>query len=304
MKVMSRSHHDLTGWMASGAERTRRGRELSGIERAEVHISSGGFSPHRHDTYAIGLTLSGVQTFQYRGSLRHCLPGQCHVLHPDELHDGRAVNGGEFSYRMIYVAPAALQAALDGAHLPHVTDPIVPLRPETSELLFRLWNIHDDLIDVEDDEMILSILGFLQTLSDDASIISRRAIPWKALSRVREQLDERSTIRCTAKQLEEISGLDRWTLAREFRAAYGTSPRSFRTMRQLEKVRGLLLKDASAADAAAVAGFSDQSHMSRMFKRTYGFTPMQWLDAVRHDKCRFDAGTRGRPSSTRHRTLL
>jgi hypothetical protein len=154
-------------------------------------------------------------------------------LHP---HDGRAVNGGEFRYRMIYVAPAALQAALDGAHLPHITDPIVALGPETSELMFRLWNIHDDLIDVEDDEIVELLLGFLQTLSGDTSIISQRAIPWKALGRVRELLDERSTIRCTANQLEEISGLDRWTLAREFRAAYGTSPRSFRTMRQLEKV--------------------------------------------------------------------
>jgi AraC-like DNA-binding protein len=210
----------------------------------------------------------------------------------------------EFSYRLIYVAPAALQAALDGAHLPHITDPIVALGPETSELMFRLWNIHDDLIDVEDDEIVELLLGFLQTLSGDTSIISQRAIPWKALGRVRELLDERSTIRCTANQLEEISGLDRWTLAREFRAAYGTSPRSFRTMRQLEKVSGLLLNDASAADAAALAGFSDQSHMSRMFKRTYGFTPMQWLGAVRHDKCRFDVGTRGRPSSTRHRTSL
>ncbi|WP_331459548.1 AraC family ligand binding domain-containing protein, partial [Nonomuraea sp. SBT364] len=23
--------------------------------------------PHRHDTYAIGITLTGVQTFRYRG---------------------------------------------------------------------------------------------------------------------------------------------------------------------------------------------------------------------------------------------
>jgi hypothetical protein len=39
MMVMSRSHHDLTGWMASGTERMRRGKGLSGIERAEVHIA-------------------------------------------------------------------------------------------------------------------------------------------------------------------------------------------------------------------------------------------------------------------------
>jgi hypothetical protein len=33
------------------------------------------FAPHRHDTYAIGITLAGVQTFRYRSEQRHCLPG-------------------------------------------------------------------------------------------------------------------------------------------------------------------------------------------------------------------------------------
>src|ERR1700761_5022868 len=62
--------------IASGAE---------GVERLEAHLHGKAFSPHRHDTYAIGITLSGVQTFRYRGAQWHCLPGQCHVLHPDEL---------------------------------------------------------------------------------------------------------------------------------------------------------------------------------------------------------------------------
>src|SRR5689334_9046453 len=60
----------------------------SGIERLEARFPGRAFAPHRHDTYAIGLTLSGVQTFHYRGVLRRSLPNQCHILHPDERHDG------------------------------------------------------------------------------------------------------------------------------------------------------------------------------------------------------------------------
>jgi hypothetical protein len=46
-------------------------------------------------SYAIGITLAGVQVFRYRGERRHCLPGQCHVLHPDEMHDGGAGSEAE-----------------------------------------------------------------------------------------------------------------------------------------------------------------------------------------------------------------
>ena len=61
-----------------------------GIERLEAQFPRRAFSPHRHDIYAIGITLSGVQRFRYRGAMRTCLPGECHLLHPDELHEGHA----------------------------------------------------------------------------------------------------------------------------------------------------------------------------------------------------------------------
>ncbi len=77
-------------------------------------------------------------------------------------------------------------------------------------------------------------------------------------------------------ELEGLAGLDRWTLARQFRAAFGTSPSRFRTQRQLDNVRRLLKRGTSLAGAAIEAGFADQSHMSRQFKRAYGLTPARW----------------------------
>jgi AraC-like DNA-binding protein len=81
-------------------------------------------------------------------------------------------------------------------------------------------------------------------------------------------------------ELESLSGLDRWTLARQFRAAFGTSPSRFRTMRQLDHVRRLLKRSVSLAEASIEAGFADQSHMSRHFKKAYGLTPGAWVSAV------------------------
>ena len=80
-------------------------------------------------------------------------------------------------------------------------------------------------------------------------------------------------------ELERLAGLDRWTLARQFRTAFGTSPGRFRTMRQLDRARRLLRGGTSLAEAAVDAGFADQSHMSRHFKRAYGLTPARWVSA-------------------------
>lgn len=270
----------LCGQITDFSDRIRVGKGRFGIERVEVDIRGAGFFPHRHDTYAIGLTVSGVQTFRYRGSRRYCLPKQSHILHPDEVHDGSAGSCAGFSYRILYIAPFVVQKALSGRPLPFVTDPVVNLGANHVGLLPRLWNVNDDLDDLEDDEIVSAIVSLLETCSQGDMLTRRRPLPWEALRRVCEMLAADPATRCASEQLEMVSGLDRWTLAREFRAAFGTTPRSYRTMRQLDKVRSLLVRGVSPTDAALEAGFSDQSHMSRMFKRAYGFTPMRWTTAV------------------------
>jgi AraC-like DNA-binding protein len=77
-----------------------------------------------------------------------------------------------------------------------------------------------------------------------------------------------------------VANLDRWSLARQFRLAFGTSPSRFRTMRQLDSVRRSMKSGADLVDAALSAGFADQSHMSRQFKRAYGLTPARWQAAL------------------------
>ena len=50
----------------------------------EAWLHGPAYHKHRHDTYAICLTTSGVLAFDYRGSGEISTPGQVVVLHPDE----------------------------------------------------------------------------------------------------------------------------------------------------------------------------------------------------------------------------
>ena len=96
-----------------------------GLERIEAHFSGHGFDPHRHDTYAIGFTLEGVQAFRYRGAAQCSTAGEVFVLHPDEVHDGHAGTSAGFRYRILYVAPRLIHQALGGARpLPFVRDAV------------------------------------------------------------------------------------------------------------------------------------------------------------------------------------
>jgi hypothetical protein len=79
-----------------------------------VFPSARAFAPHRHDAYAIGVTVSGVQTFRYRGGRASArLPGQVHVLHPDEPHDGAPGHGLASAIGSAYIAELIREALGD-----------------------------------------------------------------------------------------------------------------------------------------------------------------------------------------------
>ncbi|MEW9551082.1 AraC family transcriptional regulator [Nonomuraea sp. NPDC050783] len=263
-------------------QRLRFGLGAEGIERLEAALVGEAFATHRHDTYAIGVTLAGVQTFRYRGERRHCLPGEWHLLHPDESHDGAAGTEEGFGYRILYVDPFLVQEALGGGPLPFVADPVVRPSGMHPALLACLRRMDEPLDEFARLEVVLMIAAALRRHSG-AAALSRPGGPpaVAALARVRELIAADPAVRRTVAEFERVSGLDRWTLARQFRAAFGTSPTRFRTMRQLDLVRRALRRGTPLREAALEAGFADQSHMTRMFKRAYGLTPGQWLAALR-----------------------
>ena len=245
-----------------------------GIERIEAYFSGHGFDPHRHDTYAIGYTITGVQAFRYRGAASQSLPGQVFVLHPDETHDGRAGTGAGFRYRILYVEPRLIAAALR-ARLPFVRAAV----SDDARLARAIGPALDDfevpLEELRRDQIIFEIAEALAAM--EGSI--RNATPTAHLRAVRlahEFLDAHRGAVVTSAALEAVTGMSRYALARHFRVCLGTSPYRYLLMRRLDHARKLIRNGAPLADAALRSGFADQSHMTRQFKRAYGLSPGRW----------------------------
>lgn len=251
----------------------------AGIERVEAFFGGRAFEPHRHDTYAIGITTRGVQLFRYRGARRLCLPGQLHFLHPDEIHDGFSGTPEGFGYRILYVDPWLVQAALGGRRLPFVDEPVQDPAPPTAALAALLADIDEPTDELWRAEAAATIADALSAAAGHGE--PAPPVDLKAVSAVREHLAAHPTQTTRADALERIGGMDRWAIARQFRAAFGTSPVRYRTMRRLALARSAIASGAALTDAAATAGFADQSHMTRHFTRTYGLTPGRWAAVTR-----------------------
>jgi AraC-like DNA-binding protein len=68
-------------------------------------------------------------------------------------------------------------------------------------------------------------------------------------------------------------GRSREGFSRMVRRELGVAPHAFRLLTRLNLARRLLRAGEPIAAAAADAGFADQSHLTRLFRRTFGATP-------------------------------
>jgi AraC-like DNA-binding protein len=257
------------GWIAST-------RPVGGVELFRAWFAAEAYRKHRHDTYAIGLTDRGVQVFDYRGSARASTPGQVVVLHPDEAHDGRAGTEEGFGYRIVYVEPARLSRALRTLRgrpcsLPFVPEP-VSTNPRLARAVARAFG--GPLEPLAADCLVVDLAEGLM-LGAGGGVDSPR-VDVTAVERARQFLDAERTRVVHSRELESITGLTRYDLARQFKAMFGTSPYRYLLMRRLDFARERMGHERSLAEVACDAGFADQAHFTRVFRGAVGLTPARY----------------------------
>jgi AraC-like DNA-binding protein len=80
----------------------------------------------------------------------------------------------------------------------------------------------------------------------------------------------------TLAELAQTVGLSTFHAARLFTRETGLAPHAWRNQLRIVRALPALRAGASVTDVAAASGFTDQSHFTRHFKRTFGVPPGRW----------------------------
>jgi AraC family transcriptional regulator len=103
--------------------------------------------------------------------------------------------------------------------------------------------------------------------------------PW--LRRAEEFLRDNFSQQFSCEDVANAAGVHPAHLARVFRRNHDCTIGEYVRRLRLDFAAQALSQDSSLAEVASAAGFSDQSHLSRIFRNHFGLTPSQYRKILR-----------------------
>jgi AraC-like DNA-binding protein len=241
-----------------------------GIDAVDA-ISDRAFPKHTHDQYGIGYIRSGAQRSASDEGPVEAAAGNIIMVNPGEVHDSTPLRGEPRSWRMLYFDPDVMErACVDFDHAcgqPHL--PAV-LKDEALACAFShlFENVATGDVERSTEETLLFVIARLLHAQD-------RPVPRcpTKMQQVRRQIMDDLERTVPLRDLAHEIGISPFQLLRGFQKATGLTPHAFRIQQRLSLCRDLIRGHTPLAEAALQSGFADQSHMTRLFVRTFGYTP-------------------------------
>lgn len=264
----------------------RRVAAFGGLEAVRATYVSHSFSPHFHDTFAIGVITRGACAMACQGATYLLRPGHVVLIAPGEVHTGEQVGGTGWSYRMIYPSVDATASACRGREVPTLNggrvfrSPVVQDANTARSFLTLHRLLFASPCRLEQETCAAAFLAGVLERHTRPRRLQLQAGHLRAMNAIRDYMHAHHAETVSLTTLAGVAGLSCFYVIRLFRAAYGMPPHAYLATLRVQRASTLIRAGAPIAQAALAAGFSDQSHLTRFFKRVFGMTPGVYARAV------------------------
>jgi AraC-like DNA-binding protein len=238
------------------------------------------FPRHVHRSFSIGIIERGRRSVAGRDGTVHGREGDVFVVGPGEPHRCIADN---HDYRIVCIETDYLSRLLRGIDGGSEDFPRFAPLAVTDATLYAWVESFADMAGRtgcarEKESALSAILARLLsihacTLPDSKPCRYARA----AVRRTRAYVAERYRDSIKLGDLADVARLSPFHFSRIFSHEVGVPPHAFHIQLRVDKARLQMLEGVPIASAALDAGFADQSHFTRFFRRIVGVTPGDYV---------------------------
>jgi AraC-like DNA-binding protein len=271
--------------------------ELATTVVARVELPCGGFDalsadhfamrfpPHFHDTWAIGVIEAGLLRLRTARGEWIGAQGTILAFAPGEIHSAEALSPAGYQYRMVYPENGLMQAI--GADRADVSQPLFSVPVFTDhELASTLVRAHQPLMQGEwgapaESRLVHALRALWHRHGGTEQQAEHHPGDVEKIACAREFLATRFMRPVRLASIASECGVSSFQLIRVFQRVLGVSPYAYLVQMRVNRARDLLHQGVGVSEVAYSCGFSDQSHLTRVFKKAIGVPPGVYRKSVK-----------------------
>ena len=248
------------------------------VEVFHAHFTEHAYPMHVHEVWTLLIVDAGVVRYDLDGRERGTPDDTVSLLPPQVPHNGSPATAEGFRKRVLYLDLSELDESFVGPAVdgPDLADAV--LRRRVGQLHTALTERGDEL---EAQSRLALICERLRTHLRPRLDAGPRPPDRGVAHGLRELLDERLLQGVTLDEAAKLLHAHPTHLVRAFSTAFGIAPHQYLTARRVDRARRLLLDGMPLGETATAAGFFDQPHLNRHFKRVVGTTPGRFARGAR-----------------------
>jgi AraC-like DNA-binding protein len=241
------------------------------------------YAKHSHETFSIGAVTGGRSVYVNRHASEWVGAGAVVMMNPDDVHACNPVADERWSYLMLHVDVAWLtklqhELGFTENHVFRAFSQTMTLEPVLFDGLTRLYAV---LVDGDADTLrkqgaAITFFSDVQQKLNPAPAKPDRDASHRQLTRAAEFIAENCTQALKLEDVCNAADMSASHLIRAFKQHYGMTPHAYLINRRIQYSREQLRRGRLIADVALDAGFADQAHLQRTFKRLVAATPGQY----------------------------
>ena len=239
------------------------------------------YGRHWHETFSIGLISRGRCNYVNGRKTTEASAGTVVLMNPGDVHACNPIHGEPWSYRMLYIdvpwlcrIRATRSCSGHSRFVPFSA--VSTTQPDLYDSLSRLFRtlVGSKIEPLAKEAALVSFVELIQHRLG----ANRSAPPTTAyrLTRAADFIRDNCTRSLSLQAICAEVSLSASHLIRAFKESYGLTPHAYQLNCRIEFCRSQLRAGRALADVALAAGFSDQAHFQRTFKRFVAATPGQY----------------------------
>jgi len=239
------------------------------------------FPSHFHEYYVIGFIEKGQRHLVCQGEEYIINPGDVLLFNPYDTHSCEQIDGKTLDYRCLNVNTEVMKKVMveiQGQEtLPYFRNNVL-LHNEISANLRELhMNILKEDKEFKKEELFLYLIEELIQINSNLTIQPKKIESSQEIQLVCDYLEENYNKTIKLEELSKLTGGSKYQLLRSFVKQKGITPYSYLETIRINHAKNLLEDGIKPIEVTFLTGFSDQSHLTKSFKRRIGLAPKQYM---------------------------